>query len=96
MFPIYGTALLLEPVHDYIRPAPWIVRGFIWVGLIYLIEYLSGWLLLSIIGLCPWDYSNRTPYSIDGFIRLDFFPAWFVAGLIFEKLHDYLIEMKIR
>ncbi len=90
MFPIYGMAVLLEPVHDRIRPAPWPIRGFIWVSLILFIEYISGWLLIQFIGFCPWDYSGFSPYTVDGLIRLDFFPFWFAAGLIFERIHDFL------
>jgi uncharacterized membrane protein len=96
MFPIYGMAILLEPIHDRIRFSPWMIRGFIWAGIIFTIEYLSGWILQAAIGVCPWDYTNRTPYSIDGFIRLDFLPAWFLAGLLFERLHDYLITVQAR
>ncbi|MGI5910980.1 MAG: putative ABC transporter permease [Syntrophomonadaceae bacterium] len=90
MFPIYGLAILLEPVHDYIRYSPWFIRGIIWVCVIFFIEYLSGWAIKNLIGICPWDYSGLTEYSIDGFIRLDFVPFWFVAGLGFEKIHDLL------
>ncbi len=90
MFPIYGLAVLLEPVHDGIRSAPWPIRGIIWVGLIFFIEYVSGWLLQNLIGFCPWDYSGFSPYVVDGFIRLDFLPFWFLAGLIFERIHDFL------
>lgn len=96
MFPIYGMAVLLEPVHEWIRFSPWIIRGFIWAGIIFIIEYLSGWALAALIGICPWDYTNRTPYSMDGFIRLDFLPVWFLAGLLFERLHDYIIMLQAR
>lgn len=96
MFPIYGMAIFLEPIHDQIRSAPWMVRGLIWAGIIFIIEYLSGWILQAVIGFCPWDYTNSTPFSIDGFIRLDFLPVWFVAGLLFEKLHDYLIRVRVK
>lgn len=87
MFPIYGSAVLLEPVHDYIEGLPWYVRGGIWVIFILSIEYLTGWLLMSTLGSCPWDYSDVTPYHIRGLIRLDYIPAWFLAGLIFEQIH---------
>ncbi|MGI6413076.1 MAG: putative ABC transporter permease [Syntrophomonadaceae bacterium] len=90
MFPIYGMAVFLEPIHDRIRQSPWPVRGTIWAGAIFTIEYVTGWLLSVTIGVCPWDYSGLTRYSVDGFIRLDFFPVWFIAGLIFERIHDYL------
>ncbi len=96
MFPIYGMAVLLEPVHNRIRLAPWPIRGVIWVSLIFFIEYISGWLLSNGIGFCPWDYSGFSPYVVDGFIRLDFFPFWFIAGLLFENIHDFLDSISIR
>ena len=34
--------------------------------------------------MCPWDYSDAK-YNIDGLVRLDFAPAWFILGLVFEK-----------
>lgn len=92
MFPIYGMAVLMEPVHDRIRTSPWPVRGVIWVSIIYFIEYTSGWLLKTLIGICPWDYSGLSPYTLDGFIRLDFIPFWFAAGFMFERFHDFLDE----
>lgn len=96
MFPIYGLAVFMEPVHEHIRSSPWVVRGIIWAGLIFTIEYFSGWILELTLGFCPWDYSAFSPYSVDGFIRLDFFPVWFIAGLIFEKIHDYLDSISLR
>ncbi|MCL4515807.1 MAG: putative ABC transporter permease [Firmicutes bacterium] len=87
MFPIYGLAVFLEPIHDRIRPLPAWVRGLIWMAVIFAIEYLAGWVLKLVTGSCPWDYS-RTPYSINGFIRLDYAPAWFAVGLLFERVHD--------
>ncbi len=95
MFPIYGMAVLMEPIHDRIRSAPWPVRGIIWVSLIFFIEYISGWMLNNVIGLCPWDYTGASPYVVDGFIRLDFLPFWFTAGLIFERIHDFLDSINI-
>lgn len=92
MFPIYGLAIFLEPIHDKIRDWPVIFRGGVYAVLIFLIEYLTGWTLQRLIGVCPWDYSG-TPYSINGFIRLDYAPVWFGAGLIFEKLHDLLMNI---
>ena len=89
MFFIYGLALFLEPIHDTIRPLHWLYRGSIYMFLIMSVEYLSGWLLSETIGMCPWDYGNQA-FSVHGFIRLDYAPVWFGAGLIFERLHDFL------
>ncbi|WP_299920291.1 hypothetical protein, partial [Syntrophomonas sp.] len=66
MFPIYGLAVFLEPFHDRIRSAPWLVRGFIWASLIIGIEYLCGWFLKLSLGFCPWDYSGASAFSLDG------------------------------
>ncbi|WP_041427270.1 putative ABC transporter permease [Syntrophomonas wolfei] len=95
MFPIYGLAVFLEPFHDRIRSAPWPVRGFIWASLIIGIEYLCGWLLKIFLGFCPWDYSGASLFSLDGFVRLDYTPFWFIAGLAFEQIHDYLDRIGI-
>lgn len=94
MFPIYGLVLLFEPLHDVIRIWPMWGRGIVWMLLYFAVEYLTGWILSSIIGTIPWDYS-RNVFNIHGLIRLDYAPAWFVAGLLFEKIHDWLDQIQI-
>lgn len=94
MFPIYGLMILLEPVHDNIRNTPVLIRGGVYTIIIFSIEYITGGILRELIGSCPWDYGSGL-YSIDGIITLRFIPVWFVGGLIFEKLHDYLINNKV-
>jgi len=89
MFPIYGLAVLLEPIHNRIRQWPVILRGGIYVVFIFIIEYATGLLLREFLGACPWNYDSS--YAVDGLIRLDYTPAWFVAGLLFEKIHDKLL-----
>ncbi len=89
MLPIYGLGVFAEKVHDFIRGWPWLLRGVIWLAFFWTVEYASGWLLQALTGVCPWDYSG-SPYSFHGFIRLDMAPDWFVAGLLFEKAHDWL------
>lgn len=94
MFPIYGLAVFLEPIHNFIRDWPFFLRGIIYVIFIWSIEYFTGFILKNTVKVCPWDYSKAT-YSIKGLIRLDYGPAWFLAGLLFEKLHDLLIKLSI-
>ena len=89
MFPIYGLGLFLESIHNRIRGLPWLVRGGIWLGLIWSLEFCTGWLLKLLTGSCPWDYTGSA-YSIYGFIRLDMALEWFLFGLMFEHVHDYL------
>lgn len=90
MFFIYGSAVFLEPIHSKIRRNNIFVRGTLWVFLIFAIEFISGFFLKQVIGSCPWDYSYSTKYTLGGYIRFDYFPAWFIVGLIFEKVHDFL------
>lgn len=93
MFPFYGLALLLEPVHNQLRPFPWWTRGLIYLLLIWSIEYTGGLLLNYLLGACPWVYQD--PLNINGYITLRMAPEWFTAGLCFEKLHDLLDRLQI-
>lgn len=90
MFFIYGLAVFFEPIHNRIRRENFLVRGLVWVSLIYLIEFSSGFILDKLIGYCPWDYIRSTPYTFFGYVRFDYLPAWFVAGMFFEKVHDFI------
>ncbi len=84
MFPIYGCAAFFKPVFLLLRHCHLIVRGTIYALAIFAAEYASG-RLLSKHALCPWNY-NRHHWHINGLIRIDFFPYWFIAGLVFEHV----------
>ncbi|HEX3032267.1 MAG TPA: hypothetical protein VHS59_08500 [Bacillota bacterium] len=94
MFPIYGLAVFFEPVHDRVRAWHPLERGILWSLLFFGVEYFTGWLIRSITGVCPWDYS-AAPWQVDGLIRLDFAPLWLVVGLMFEKVHDILVRIRV-
>jgi len=92
MIPIYALLVLMEPLIAIVAPLPWILRGFIYMVLIFGVEFASGAVLQKLIGHCPWDYSyNR--FSIKGWIRLDFAPFWFAFGLCIEALAPKLIDL---
>ncbi|KJS50068.1 MAG: membrane protein [Peptococcaceae bacterium BRH_c23] len=91
MMPIYGLAVFLEPVHTHIRPLPWWSRGLIYLATIWVIEYSSGVILAGVLGDCPWHYSDIL--NVNGYITLRMAPEWFLAGLGFEVLHDYLDKL---
>ena len=93
MFFIYGMGIFLEPIHDKIRNWNTYMRGGIWVLIIFTIEYLCGWALDGALGHCPWDYGNGV-LSVNGYIRLDFTVAWFFTGLLYERVHDFLIAFE--
>jgi len=95
MFFIYGLAVFLEPIHDQIRGWNFFSRGFTWAILIFSIEFVTGYGLQLIVGECPWDYSKSTNLTLLGLIRYDYFPAWFIVGLLFEKLHIFLDHTQV-
>lgn len=93
MFPIYGGgAIAFERLHWQIMAQPWFVRGLIWCTAIFAVEYASGWVVRRVVGQCPWDY-REAPLNVAGLIRLDYAPAWFVLGLLFEQVHMALIAV---
>jgi uncharacterized membrane protein len=93
MFPIYGLALFLEPVHYRIKHLPLIVRGGIYMVLIFAVELISGLLLKWMLGTCPWNYVNNG-MSICGIIALNYAPVWIVVGIAFERIHDTIIRIE--
>lgn len=88
MFFIYGSAVFIfEPVFKKISDCNVFVRGIVWTELIFLIEFISG-LILLLLGIEAWYYDSA--FSVWGLIRLDYAPLWFVVGLMFERVHLYL------
>lgn len=85
MLLIYGCAIFMEPIHHAIARWHWFFRGLLWLSVIWGIEYASGMLLYLILGVHPWYYTDR--FAINGMITLAYGPAWFVAGMGFERLH---------
>lgn len=88
MFFIYGSAVFLEPIHDAIYRWRWPVRGGLWMIIIWGVEYASGLILVTTLGVYPWRYGGAL--AVDGLVTLSYGPAWFVAGLLFERVHKTL------
>ncbi|MDI9509306.1 MAG: hypothetical protein GX319_09365 [Clostridiales bacterium] len=86
MFPIYGLAACLSPICTKLQKRNALLRGGVYAFLIYTIEYTTG-VILKKYRACPWDYS-KSKFNIKGVIRFDYAPAWFLTGLIFEKILD--------
>lgn len=84
MFPIYGSACLLNPLFKLLKNFSLTVRGSIYALCIFIGEYISG-RFLDKRKLCPWNY-ERSRWHIQKVVRLDYFPNWFLAGLLFERL----------
>lgn len=84
MFPIYGMAVFIIPVHKKIYNWPTILRGLIYGLMILSGEFFTG-SLLQFFHICPWDYSGKM-LAFHGVIRFDYFPFWFSVGLIYEQI----------
>ena len=84
MFPIYGLAACFSPMCKKMVSHNSLFRGTIYMLCIYATEYTTGRLLKK-WDACPWDYS-ASKWNYQGLIRLDYAPAWFLAGLFYEKL----------
>ena len=88
MFFIYGMVAFYAPVFRLVAPMPFILRGLLYAVCIFAGEFLTG-MLLKRVELCPWDYSEAR-FHVKGVIRLDYLPAWVVAGLFFEWVYWWM------
>ncbi|XP_015274274.1 PREDICTED: transmembrane protein 229b-like [Gekko japonicus] len=61
-----------------------LTRCVLYILCIYSWEFGTGG-LLSLVGACPWDYSEYT-YHLMGLVALEYFLFWFVGSLLLEKL----------
>lgn len=76
MIPCYAMIVVIEPLSTALHAWPLWLRGFIYLPLMWLGEFGTGWIIRSISGLCPWNYSY-TRFSVKGLIRWDFAPIWY-------------------
>lgn len=84
MFPIYGSVALFKPIFSLLKHCHLIMRGTVYALSIFSVEYACGRFLTK-HELCPWNY-NSHHWHINGVIRMDYFPYWFFAGLLFERI----------
>jgi len=89
MFFIYGLVVVLEPFFRLVAPFNFLIRGLVYAAFILAGEFITG-IMLKRVDICPWDYSN-TRYHVKGVIRMDYIPAWAVAGLFFEQVYWLLV-----
>ena len=59
------------------------LRGCVWASVIFVIEFTTGG-ILRLFQIEPWHYTGE--FSIMGLIRIDYAPAWFAVGLLFERI----------
>ena len=83
MFPIYGMAALISPIYNKIKHWPILLRGLLYGAAIMIGEIISG-SKQRLIAECPTHYSDSF-LNIKGIVRLDYYPLWVFAGLVFER-----------
>jgi uncharacterized membrane protein len=97
MHPIWGTGLLLgERLVGVLRRAGInrVTRSFIGMGVCFSVEYVMGAALVGLIGRCPWDYSAAA-LSVDGLIRLDYAPFWWLCAFCVEPLFNLVLRVRL-
>jgi uncharacterized membrane protein len=95
MIPIYGLiAFLFQPLYQMVGSSPWWVRGFVYMVVIYIVEYLSGTLLTKLTGGHIWKYTSK--YNLHGQIQLwPHAPVWFGVGLLVEHYYNSVEELAL-
>jgi uncharacterized membrane protein len=87
MFPIYGSAsFFLNRLMPYLRKLPFGLRLVVYPLGIFMIEYITGWLLDMTIGKCPWEYESS--YAVHGYINLAYTPFWMLFGVMLEIIFN--------
>lgn len=90
--PLYaGVPPLLGRLAPALFPRPWFIRGLAYTGLCFALEFAAMLALRLLLGASPsQDSYYRSRWNVLGLIRLDFAPAWFAAGLLFEAVFRVL------
>ncbi len=92
MFFIYGVGAVLFPlVHRHLRGFQLLLRIFLVALGIFVVEFITGFILDKLTGHCPWQYTSR--WNIMGYIRLDYLPAWMGFAYIIERADELFEKM---
>ncbi len=85
----YGLlGVILMPIATRLKRAglPLPARAFVYMLLIFLVEYVSGIIFTWGLGLRVWSYEG-IPYNLHGQIMLYSAPIWYALGLCAEMFH---------
>jgi len=94
MFPIYGAwGLIIDPLYRLIDFIPFLVRGLIYLAIIFAGEFIYGCILKVVIKKCPWEYSGR--WTLLGVVNMRYLPLWLVFGYISELIYRAVISITI-
>jgi uncharacterized membrane protein len=92
MFFIYGIGAIVFPLlYNKIKNWNLVLRLITYALIIYTVEFISGFLLETITGECPWKYT--TGINILGYIKLDYFLFWMAFGYLLELTYKWLTKI---
>jgi uncharacterized membrane protein len=97
MHPVWGVGLLLgEKLSQCFQRAGLgrATRAVLGMAVCFAVEYSAGALLVALIGRCPWDYSASV-WNVNGLIRLDYAPFWWMCCLVYEPLGSLMRRVRI-
>ncbi len=94
MFPIYGSlGLIIGPLYNAISGMPFLLRGFIYMAVIFAGEFIYGLFLKLVIKKCPWQYKSK--WAIMGVVKITYLPFWLIYGYIAELIYRGFINITI-
>lgn len=89
MFLIYASIpFFFKLFNPYVAKFNLFLKALIGVLIIYIVEFTTGFLLELITGICPWKYTEGL--HVFGYIRLDYFPFWYIFGLLIVSVYELL------
>ncbi len=91
MFLIYASIpLLFKLFESHIDRYNIFIKALIAVFVIFIVEFAAGGFLEITTGACPWKYTEG--FHVFGFIRLDYFPFWYIFALLIITVYQSLNE----
>jgi hypothetical protein len=102
MIPVYGLVPFIYKITlSNFQNCSIFLRGFIYMIAFYLLEYTFGFTIKQLTGRCPWDYSKhyvkifgkRRKVHFQKIITLEYAPAWYIYGILFELYYLFLIKL---
>lgn len=54
-----------------------------YLAMVYILEYTTGWMLVQLLGKCPWHYYE--PGNVHGLVQLRYIPLWTIFAAIANK-----------
>lgn len=89
MFLIYASIpLFFKLFNPYVAQFNLFIKALIGVLIIYIVEFTTGFMLELVTGVCPWKYTEGL--HLFGYVRLDYFPFWYIFGLLIVSVYEML------